>query len=60
MTPVKMQLHNVVKHSVSRQTSNQAEYAVRNEAGAGIALWVRTYKRVQVQVPNHVMWRLQR
>lgn len=58
MTPVKKQLHNVVKENVSRQTSNRAEYAVRNEAG--IELWVRTYKRVQVQVPNHVMRRLQR
>lgn len=58
MTPVKKQLHNVVKENVSRQSSNQAEYAVRNEAG--MELWVRTYKRVQVQVPNHVMQRLQR
>ena len=58
MTPVKKQLHNVVKENVSKQTSNQAEYAVRSEAG--MELWVRTYKRVQVQVPNHVMRRLQR
>lgn len=58
MTPVKKQLHNVVKENVSRQSSNQAEYAVRNEAG--MELWVRTYKRVQVQVPNHVMRRIQR
>ena len=58
MIPVKKQLHNVVKENVSRQSSNRAEYAVRNEAG--IELWVRTYKRVQVQVPNHVMRRLQR
>lgn len=58
MTPVKKQLHNVVKENVSRQSSNQAEYAVRNEAG--MELWVRTYKRVQVQVSYHVMRRIQR
>jgi hypothetical protein len=58
MIPVKGKVWNVVKDSASKLTMNQVDYGSRNLIGN--KLWVAVYKRVQVQVPNHVMQRLQR